>query len=51
MFDNSVKTRVGKTASTAVYNCALRIFQSICSETLKRVELKKKNLIALDKWK
>jgi hypothetical protein len=29
MFDNSAKTRVGKTASTVVYNCALRIFHPL----------------------
>jgi hypothetical protein len=29
VFDNSAKTRIGKTASTAVYNCALRIFHPL----------------------
>jgi len=35
MFDNSLKTRVGKTASTAVCNCALRIFHPLYPAQLR----------------
>jgi hypothetical protein len=46
MFDNRVKTGVGKRDSTVVYNCALRIFHPPCPAWLRIV-----CLVGLDKRK